>query len=362
MYLKVSFVFVCFLVLLYFVLKMVLPYNSHLSILIKANFLDNSVNNQSKSKTNTAIQLENKEFIPINFLRNSIVGHMSRNSSRLYTEDMIQNFYSTYLHFKSKQSLKDSNDSKILLRLLAKLVEKRIEISQNPEDCKNTKKLVYKIWTSGYGSEMKLIARALLEAFYIGRVLILESKGWQYSKEGWDKYHIPLSKTCTTIDSKDSQGKYWKFNDTVKQVLHLNDGYIKNPRSLVGIPRDIASILVTVHSHPMAWWIAQFIKYVSRLRPWVLKKINNQKRVLDKQGFSSPIIGLHIRRTDKLGTDMHYIPVRKYMKVAEEYFQSLEKSSGISYTRKVYLATDEPFLTKQVNYYTNAKLFLPKIS
>lgn len=104
--------------------------------------------------------------------------------------------------------------------------------------------------------------------FFSERTLILlNNKDWRYSPEGWEKVHSPLSKTCTTIDPKDSSGNFLNETHSGKQILYLLDLKTLLLRSKVpaGIPRDIAPLLAAVHSRPTLWWHAQFIKYVSRL-------------------------------------------------------------------------------------------------
>lgn len=237
-----------------------------------------------------------------------------------------------------------------VLQSLTELMEKRIKASQNPENCTLANKLVYSIGVSGYGSEMELISRALLEAFYIGRVLILKSKGWSYCKKGWEEYHLPLSNTCREIQENDQYRYYYKdMNDTDKQVLHLGDNYINRPKALIGVPQDIAPLLAMVHSHPEAWWMAQFTKHVSRLQPWVQSVINTKKMELRSRGFVRPVVGLHIRRTDKISRhESEYIDTHEYLKQAEKYFKLKEIQNKLTYSRVIYLATDDADLVKSI--------------
>merc|ERR1712109_370751 len=54
-----------------------------------------------------------------------------------------------------------------------------------------------------------------------------------------------------------------------------------------------------------------------------------------------PIVGIHVRRTDKVGTEAAFHPVEEYMKYVEEYYQKLEMKSGKLDIKKVYVATDD---------------------
>lgn len=40
--------------------------------------------------------------------------------------------------------------------------------------------------------------------------------------------------------------------------------------------------------------------------------------------FRTPIVGVHVRRTDKVGTEAAFHPLSEYMKYVEEYYDSME--------------------------------------
>jgi hypothetical protein len=51
---------------------------------------------------------------------------------------------------------------------------------------------------------------------------------------------------------------------------------------------------------PIAWWIGQFLKFVLKPQPETKDLIENS---IKKLGFKKPIVGVHVRRTDKVGTE-----------------------------------------------------------
>ena len=59
--------------------------------------------------------------------------------------------------------------------------------------------------------------------------------------------------------------------------------------------------------------------------------------------FSSRV---HVRRTDKVGTEAAFHSIEEYMYYVEEYFKLLSKKQKI-YQKRVYLATDEPNLLSE---------------
>ena len=49
-----------------------------------------------------------------------------------------------------------------------------------------------------------------------------------------------------------------------------------------------ADDLKRFHSDPDVWWIGQIVKHVTRVRPWLMKKLKNFKKA---SKFASPIVG-----------------------------------------------------------------------
>lgn len=50
---------------------------------------------------------------------------------------------------------------------------------------------------------------------------------------------------------------------------------------------------------------------------------------------------MHIRRTDKIGTEASFHKLEEYMVHVEEYFNQLELTQPV-YDRSVYIASDDP--------------------
>lgn len=52
---------------------------------------------------------------------------------------------------------------------------------------------------------------------------------------------------------------------------------------------------------------------------------------------------MHVRRTDKIGTEADFHGIEEYMEFVSDYFDKLElQTPGVK--RRVYLATDDPKL------------------
>ena len=50
---------------------------------------------------------------------------------------------------------------------------------------------------------------------------------------------------------------------------------------------------------------------------------------------------VHIRRTDKVGTEAAFHPIEEYMAAVDEYYNLLEMKQEVD-QRRVYLASDDP--------------------
>lgn len=55
---------------------------------------------------------------------------------------------------------------------------------------------------------------------------------------------------------------------------------------------------------------------------------------------------VHVRRTDKVGTEAAFHPIEEYMVHVEEHFQLLARRMKVD-KKRVYLATDDPSLLKE---------------
>lgn len=56
---------------------------------------------------------------------------------------------------------------------------------------------------------------------------------------------------------------------------------------------------------------------------------------------------IHVRRTDKVGSEAAYHDISEYMKHVEEYYIVYQyQNPNLSFKKSVYLATDEPSVFK----------------
>ncbi|KAL0967593.1 hypothetical protein UPYG_G00254210 [Umbra pygmaea] len=232
-------------------------------------------------------------------------------------------------------------------RDLSNLVQNRITYLQNPQDCSKARKLVCNINKGcGYGCQLHHVVYCFMIAYGTQRTLILESHNWRYATGGWETVFHPVSNSCT--DRTGVSTGHWsgEAHDKDIQVVELpivDSLHPRPPYLPLSIPEDLAQRLHRLHGDPSVWWVSQFVKYLVRPQAWLEKEIQD---TTTKLGFKHPIVGVHVRRTDKVGTEAAFHPIEEYMHHVEEQFQHMSRRIHVD-KKRVYLATDDPSLLQE---------------
>ncbi|CAB0032297.1 unnamed protein product [Trichogramma brassicae] len=220
---------------------------------------------------------------------------------------------------------------------LSTLVQQRFRNLQNPIDCDNARKLICNINKGcGFGCQIHHLVYCFLVAYGTKRTLILKSKGWRYQKDGWESVFQPLSNTCLSANGQTHSN--WPGDENTQVViLPIVDNVFPKPIfQPPSVPSDLAERLRKVHNYPLVWWIGQVLKYL--MRPTIETKMLLSEKE-EKMKFTKPIVGVHVRRTDKVGTEAAFHDVDEYMLKVEEYFNNLKNPPE---KRRIYLASDDP--------------------
>lgn len=243
-----------------------------------------------------------------------------------------------------RQSDGYDNWRSVELKSLSDLVQKRLHYIQHPSDCNSARKLVCRLNKGcGYGCQIHHVVYCFIMAYATERTLILKSESWRYNRAGWEQVFRPLSDSCRSAEG--STHGNWPANDDI-QVLTCPIIDSLNPRPSflpLAIPADLAPRLMRVHGDPAAWWIGQFLKYLLRFQPATQNMIDAG---VEKLNFRGPIVGVHIRRTDKVGTEAAFHSVDEYMTGVKDFYDQLAmKSDGAlaqGEKRRVFIASDDP--------------------
>ena len=150
-------------------------------------------------------------------------------------------------------------------------------------------------------------------AYGTERTLILKSKGWRYNKGGYEEVFKPLSETCV-MDASVTHGSVLWPGKKDSQVVEIPIIDSVNPRPKYlppAIPEDLADRLIRIHGNPIVWWVSEFLRYM--LRPQS-KTEELLKAAENGRDPTVSMVGMHVRRTDKVGTEAAFHGVDEYMK------------------------------------------------
>nr|CAH8847813.1 unnamed protein product [Trichobilharzia regenti] len=251
------------------------------------------------------------------------------------------------------------------LNQLAETVQKRIRQLQNPSNCQTAKYITFDFTNlCGFGCSVHQLTACLHMAFERERVLVLKKHSPGDIFREWLKQNtIPLSEKCSYEDLND---KTDIIECPLKAYIPSDKDWIPNV-----LPKDVAEKLIYLHEAPYAWFAGQLTAYVLRPNLHLSQLINES--LSEFRRSDHPVVGVHIRRTDKLIREAQSHDLEEYMKHVDDYFNSFENitpllkpeiynSNGYNWNnhrkdigrfthrnRSVYLTTDEPSLFNQFN-------------
>lgn len=254
----------------------------------------------------------------------------------------VQNYFESVVdldqrNFSTAWLMQESRD-------LSNLIRKRIYHVQNPKNCTSARKLICEMRLNcGYGCHMHNLGYCLIAAYATERTLVVDPVGFKYmanTTKGLTTVLKPFSDTCMSMSG---ETKVWGEKDYEKaQVVHFPR--IKLFKKMAppefippAIPEDLATRIRNIHSFPPLWWVAQFLNYMIQPQPKLASTIDSLKK---EMGFKSPIVGLHVRRSDKVGDEAEFHSIAKYMEWVAEYYDKLSKVRTID-KRRVFIATDD---------------------
>jgi len=242
-----------------------------------------------------------------------------------------------------------SQSRKDEFEILSSTVQSAIFSLQNPPDCIKAKKLLCHMnqVDCGLGCLIHNAAQCLLTALATGRVLIISNEPWSYSNFTVKNFFSPISSNCLEFEGPTETTYEVFLNDTAKIIEYIpnfDDIFSHNfrPYDVPARPPVISQTILRLARDPDAWWVGQFVGYIWKPNETVGQIISEAEKMID---FSSPIVGLHVRRTDKAGEAGPTI-IEEYMGKVEMWFRKYEMSHPPT-KRRIYLATDEPTVIQE---------------
>nr|XP_027211635.1 alpha-(1,6)-fucosyltransferase-like [Penaeus vannamei] len=228
------------------------------------------------------------------------------------------------------------------LKELSALIQHRFHVLQNPADCKTAKKIICNIpvdtKSRGIGSQLHHLSYCFLASYGQQRTLIINSGSAKGTGLAMDAYYLPLSETCVHANGTAAR---WpgKAGSLIVQFPNGDNITPRHPYFPKSVPKDIGRRLVNANADPFAWWMGQFFRYAMRTASGFRDHVEKLRARL---GFESPIVGVQVRRTDKVIREAKLIELEKYMEAAEDFFDDLEIRGTNVTRRRIYLATDDP--------------------
>ncbi|RKP17382.1 hypothetical protein ROZALSC1DRAFT_24264 [Rozella allomycis CSF55] len=241
------------------------------------------------------------------------------------------------------------------MKSLSSFLKKYLSTSQNESSCQRT--LFCNINKAcGFGCQIHHAVHCFHTAIATKRTLVLETKDWSYKPEGgWDKIFLPI----TQCPKRQEENQYPFFSEDSDHDPHVFLPIVENNQpkyEIPNMPEDLFDELKSIHGYPTVWWIGHLVSYILRPTLKTLEPMEDQKRLW---AWQTPVVGVHIRRTDKIGLEAKYYSLDEYMEHVEKYFRKLESSQSVK-VKAVFLATDEPQVIQEAKsrykeyiFYTN---------
>lgn len=109
------------------------------------------------------------------------------------------------------------------------------------------------------------------------------------------------------------------------------------------VPKELLPKLDKLTSVQAIWFHGQIEEFLLKLKSHYKHHIEKTAKQI---GFKHPIVGVHIRRTDKI-VEADFRSILRYMEKVEEFYDILELTQKID-KRRIYLATDEPAVIEKI--------------
>lgn len=241
-------------------------------------------------------------------------------------------------YFTLDNSIKTFQSS--LAKELSGTIQNRLYDLQNPKYCETARKLICSLSNDcGYGCQMHHLIYCFMIAYSTKRIMYIDSSVGKYSSRPWRDYFVSLGSNCSFPHSRNIPT--WSSDHEKHQIVHLPalDRLQNQPpdSSCLAVPNEFHSRIQLFHGNPFVWWIGQFCKYIFKYQPDLKIEIEKKKKRL---AFKKPIVGVQIRRTDKLRKEAAYHSIEEYMYWVVLHYKKLNLKQGVT-EKRVFISTDD---------------------
>ncbi|XP_052777987.1 alpha-(1,6)-fucosyltransferase-like [Mya arenaria] len=194
------------------------------------------------------------------------------------------------------------------------------------------------VFLTSLGSFIHRTLSCLVAALSLQRALVMDAKDPKFIPTNWESYmnlkhrqQWPCSMSNSmVINNEKDIATYASFQEL---TMHAKGHSITNPME---IPNHLASKLFSFNKHPSAWWIGVMAEYIMLGNDKLSRIFQDAVQTMP---FTSPVVGVHVRRTDKIGTEAKFHALEEYMRHVADWYSAYEAVHG-RVERKVYLASD----------------------
>ncbi|KAK4469989.1 hypothetical protein MN116_007485, partial [Schistosoma mekongi] len=249
------------------------------------------------------------------------------------------------------------------LEYLSNELQKELFILQNPTNCNKAKYVVASLdRPCAFGCNAHHLMYCFQMAYATGRTLVLNPVHDGSYTRWWRKNFLPLSEKCNAnnIHLASFSEKSLNTSQAIEcpYIDSISSSFDWIPPA---IPSHFSKLLPRLHGAPFVWFIGQLGKFL--MRPTF--NLTEEFKIFTNQ-TENPIVGVHIRRTDKINTEASFHSLEEYMTEVDSYFNFIDaRRQMMSRTeewrndikspfhhrvyrqlnaviRRVYIATDEP--------------------
>uniref|UniRef100_H2YS60 GT23 domain-containing protein n=1 Tax=Ciona savignyi TaxID=51511 RepID=H2YS60_CIOSA len=228
-----------------------------------------------------------------------------------------------------------------------------ISNSQNPSNCSSAKKLFCNVkHHCGLGCMMHHYSLCLFIALGTNRVMIWDLN--QVTEYPGLQDAIKSPSHCQSSKEELASAPEWRSPQETEPTpsdapIVKVTGYKNSVFAPNTVPSQFLPRIELVLADPLTWWTGQVMNYLFRLKESMSKEVEDFKT---KTGFGHPIVGIHVRRTDKI-KEANYQDLNSYMEYAINWYDQYVIRHG-NVRRKIYLASDDPAIMEEAkSKYTN---------
>lgn len=256
---------------------------------------------------------------------------------------------------------------------LENVIFKKLKNLQNPSNCSEVKTLICSIQKScGLGCVLHHFAYCLISAMALNRTLVLQNRNSIISE-----FQYPLSitnQTCQNMTFDKIENWILLTNESQSSTQHIQmpiiDKLEKEYDFLpLAIPEQLRKDLKSCSDVPFLLFLGYIIKFIVQPSESLKNKFREYRNSLGLHD-GDVLVGVHVRRTDKIVTEAKYHSLEEYMQIVDKIYDRIDmherfnfQSSTLKVKRNVYLATDDPgvwfnetnaFVSKGYRFYGNA--------